>query len=181
MPRRDDTETTSAHPHISLSTVQFCIFTLHCTAPFARPPLAPTRNPQLPVIVFQGCRLIKLRSCASSEVVEGCFLPPLLAPAKLPAVFYASTIVAFRISKTTAEPQSIPPKQELSLEILLFHCPPTPIATFTNPIPNLKCFGCENSRREADREKPALRGDGIPTVDRAQRAARARADFDCSP
>jgi hypothetical protein len=54
-------------------------------------------------------------------------------------------------------------------------------STTPNPLPNHRWFCCEAGRRVADRENSALRRDGIPTSDRAQRAARARANSYCRP
>jgi hypothetical protein len=160
--RRDDT--TSAPPHI-ISPSPSSPLPLHALPAT----IGTTAHPSCQLI--RSCRLHALRSCALAEV---CFPRPLLATTKLPAVlciYYRG----FRISKTTAEPQFNPPKTSLP------HRPPIATSTIPNLIPNLKCFFCEDGRRVADREKPVLRRDGIPTGDRAQWAARARADSDCSP
>ena len=69
------------------------------------PPLAPSRTRSYQLI--QGCTPHALRSCA---LVEEWFPRPLLATAKLPAVFYATAIVASgsrkRLRSLSSTPQN---------------------------------------------------------------------------
>jgi hypothetical protein len=92
------------------------------------------------------------------------------------------TIVASE-SRKRLRSLSSTPRTRIAFRNIAIPRPGIFIVTSTTPnhIPNLKCCCYEDSWRLADREKSAFRKDGIPTGDRAQRAARARADFDCSP
>jgi hypothetical protein len=105
--RRDDT-TTAAQPSFS-SDFTHSLHLHHST--LCSPPLAPSRT--LIYQLIRGCRPHALRSCA---LVEQSFPRPLLATAKLPAVFYASTIVAsesrkrLRSLSLTPQNKNRPPK-----------------------------------------------------------------------
>ncbi len=94
------------------STAAQLLFILHSLSPsvpehVCSPLLAPSRF--LSCQLIRGCRPHALRSCA---LEEAWFPRPLLATAKLPAVFYATTIVASGSRKRPRSLSSTLQKQE---------------------------------------------------------------------
>lgn len=142
------------------------------------PAIGTVAHPQLPINpgLHTACTEVV---CARGGVVS----TTLARDSKVTRCLLCNNYRGFRISKATAEPQFDPPRTRIAFRNISILRPGIFIVTSKtpNPIPNLKCVCCEDGRRLADREKSALRRDGIPTGDRAQRAARARADVDCSP
>jgi hypothetical protein len=102
--------------------------------------LALVARARLPI--NSGLQQTTCTECACEEW----FPRPLLATAKLPAVFYASTIVASK-SRKRLRSLSLTPQHKIDHPNIAIPQPGNFIITSTSPnrIPRLKCFCCENA------------------------------------